>query len=212
MNNHLLIQAGTVFMGFFAIMNPLANTPIFLGLTDDLSKSERQKVALRAVAIAFLIVVVFALSGQFVLKMFGITLAAFRLAGGILIFMVGSHMLTGGSSSPIHSQVDAEGDVDEQVRLGIAVSPLAMPIMAGPGTIATTISFSSSGSLESGLVTIACFAALCLLTYFCFVWGENLVGRIGSEAISAVSRIMGLILAVIGVQMAVDGIKQAFLL
>jgi len=125
------------------------------------------------------------------------------------IFTVGNHMLTGGSS-PVHSPADDESNTQKQSRLGVAISPLALPILAGPGTIATAVGFSAGGSLLSATLPWAALRC-CVRSPMCALCGDGcLVSWLGAEAIGALSRIMGSILAVIGVQMAVDGIKQAF--
>ena len=204
----LLVHAATVFMGFFAIMNPIANTPIFLGLTDGCDRQMKKAVALRAVALAFLLILIFSLAGKLIFHLFGISLAAFRLTGGILVFFIGYHMLQGNQSS-MHSPGDEENGGSKKDPLSIAVSPLALPILAGPGTIATAMNFSAQwGNLRVG-ITIAAFAVLCIITYLFFVSGQKLVEYIGEGAIKVITRMMGLILAVIGMQMMIEGIYGA---
>ncbi|MBN1006738.1 MarC family protein [Amphritea sp. ZJ14W] len=110
----------TVFMAFFAIMNPVANSSLFIGLTDDFDNRTRRLIALRSVIVAFLIVAVFAIGGRQIFAMFGITLPAFRIAGGIMIALIGYHMLQGEHSS-IHtpSSSDNEKSVDSSVDISI---------------------------------------------------------------------------------------------
>ncbi|MCK5011458.1 MAG: NAAT family transporter [Deltaproteobacteria bacterium] len=204
----LIIQAATVFMGFFAIMNPIANTPIFLGLTDGYDRQTKKAVALRALALSFLIILVFCLAGKLFFHLFGISLSAFRITGGILVFMIGYHMLQGQQSS-MHSSGDEESGSSNKAALDIAVSPLALPILAGPGTIATAMNYSAKGGLANVSITIAAFAVLCFITYAFFISGQKLVEYIGESAIKAITRMMGLILAVIGMQMLIEGIYGA---
>jgi len=204
----IMIHAATVFMGFFAIMNPIANVPIFLGLTDDDDEQTAAAVALKSLVLAFLIVTVFAIAGKTIFELFGITLPAFRITGGLVVSLIGYHMLQGIQSSVHHLD---EGDKQgySEAALSVAVSPLAMPILAGPGTIATAMNFSVGGIIELA-VTIAVFAILCVITYVIFVFGKKFVAFIGTSALGAITRMMGLILAVIGVQMVVDGLNGAF--
>jgi len=204
----LIVHATSVFMGFFAIMNPIANTPIFLGLTDGYDRQTKKTVALRAVALAFLLILIFCLAGKLIFHLFGISLAAFRLTGGILVFLIGYQMLQGDQSS-MHSPSDEESGSSKKDPLSIAVSPLALPIMAGPGTIATAMNYSAHGGLTKVSITIAAFAVLCIITYAFFVSGQKLVEYIGEGAIKAITRMMGLILAVIGIQMVIEGIYGA---
>ncbi|MDP8255075.1 MAG: MarC family protein [Candidatus Alcyoniella australis] len=207
--HELVLFTTTVFMGFFAIMNPLANTPIFLGLTEDLDDRERKIVALKSVLIALLVVGLFSVLGRAVFKMFAITLPAFRVAGGVLVFLVGYHLLNGRESNvqTPHAQDIADS---EESKLSVAISPLAVPILAGPGTIATAMNFAAKADALHVGVVLAAFAVMCLITYLSFVFGEELVRYIGKGAIKAIGRLMGLILAVIGTQMLLNGISGAF--
>jgi len=204
----LIIHTATVFMGFFAIMNPIANTPIFLGLTDGYDRQTTKAVAFRALAISFLIILVFCLAGKLFFHLFGISLSAFRITGGILVFLIGYQMLQGQQSS-MHSHSDEERGSINKAALDIAISPLSLPILAGPGTIATAMNYSAKGGLANVSITIAAFAVLCFITYAFFVYGQKLVGYIGESALKAITRMMGLILAVIGMQMLIEGIYGA---
>ena len=197
----------TVFLAFFAIMNPVANTPVFIGLTDGDTAAVKRQVAFKALLIAFVIVLVFCLFGRMLFELFGITLPAFRIAGGVLVALVGFQMLHG-APSRVHHPGD-EGSAADDSALGVAVSPLAMPILAGPGTLATAMNFSATGNTTEIIITIAMFAVLCLITYVFFVAGQRLVGLIGKNGINVVTRLMGLILAVIGTQMAIVGLHAA---
>ncbi|MCG8587387.1 MAG: MarC family protein [Pirellulales bacterium] len=202
-----LLHAGTVFMGFFAIMNPVANTPVFLGLTAEDDEATRRLVARNAIALTFVIIVVFCAAGRLIFELFGISLAAFRVTGGLLVFLIGYHMLQGEQSS-VHAPSEADRDDAREAELSVAISPLAMPILGGPGTIATAMNFASKGGVEMIAITVAAFFVLCVITYFFFVSGERLVRYIGKSAINAITRMMGLILAVIGTQMVIDGVKD----
>ena len=201
----------TVFMGFFAIMNPISNVPIFLGLTDEDDRQTAASVALRSLLLAFLIVALFAVAGKLIFELFGVTLPAFRITGGLIVFVIGFHMLQGNQSS-IHHPHEANKQTSRKAALSVAVSPLAMPILAGPGTIATAMSFSAGGGLLNVMVTILAFAVLCVITYLFFVFGAKFVTYIGSSALGAITRMMGLILAVIGTQMVIAGMHGAFAL
>ncbi len=203
------LHAVTVFMGFFAIMNPVANVPIFLGLTSDDDRATTRAIARRSLLLAFAIVAVFAITGKVIFDMFGIGLPAFRIIGGILVALIGFHMLQGNQSAIQHPS-DEDKQQSREAALGVAVSPLAMPILAGPGTIATAMSFSSGGGILPVAVTIAMFAVLCAITYVCFVFGEKLVKYLGASALGVITRMMGLILAVIGTQMVIAGLHGAF--
>ena len=204
MTSDLVIFATKVFFGFFAIMNPIANTPIYLGLTQGMEKPIKKKIAIKGVLTAFLIVAIFCVAGRLIFHLFGLTFPAFRIAGGILVFFVGFELIRG-HTSKVESH---EGEASE--KLGLAISPLAIPIMAGPGTIATAMNFVSDGSITQIVVTTVIFAFMCVITLALFLLGERVTQLLGENVIKVVGRLMGLILAVIGVEMIIAGIQGAF--
>ena len=116
------------FLGFFAIMNPIANTAVFIGLTSSCSTEQKKKIALKALITTFIIIAIFILVGNIIFKFFGITLPALRVAGGILIFLVGYDMLNN-KKSEMHS--DDEKNLSNEDVLNIAITPLAVPLLAG---------------------------------------------------------------------------------
>lgn len=216
--HQIILFAGTVFMGFFAIMNPFANTPVFVALTknqDD--EAVKRKIALKAVFVAFVIVTIFCIAGQLIFKLFGITLPAFQITGGILLFVVGMHMLNGRNSSVQHPSTGShKREVQKKVENAdedVAISPLAMPILAGPGTISTAMNFVGASTKMNPVVhiatVVAIFAIMCLISFIFFVSAEKLVAFVGKGMINIISRIMGLILAVISVQMLIAGLNNA---
>jgi multiple antibiotic resistance protein len=205
--DHPLTLFGSAFAGFFAIMNPIANTPIFLGLTEEMDEKTTRGVAFDSVCIAFLIVAAFCIGGNFLLHLFGITLSSFRIAGGLLVALVGYHLLQGGGHSPVQKPKPSELEAkEEDSGMGIAVSPLGMPLLAGPGTIVTAMSFAGGGSPQRVGIVLVAFLMICMLTYFCFIGGEKLTRFLGKNLVLVVSRLMGLILSVIGTQMVIEGI------
>jgi multiple antibiotic resistance protein len=199
--NQLIEHAVTIFMAFFAIMNPVANTAVFAGLTGNQSKQEKAQIASKSLVLTFVIIVIFSVLGKSIFHLFGITLPALRIAGGFLVFLVGYHMLHG-SGSKLHT-ADANDDSD------VAVSPLAVPLLAGPGTISTAMNYSASGGWVGIGITISMFLALCLITYICFIYSAKILAAFGENGLNIVTRLMGLILAVIGVQLLISGIKSA---
>jgi len=207
---HDLIAHGlTVFFGFFAIMNPIANTPVFISLTAADDKATARLVARNALVLTFVLVALFSILGRAIFELFGITLPAFRITGGVLVALIGYHMLQGSPSTVQHPQA-AEKSLDRDTELSVAVTPLAVPMLAGPGTIATAMNFVADGGVAPILVTLGAFLTLCLITYCCFIGGGRMVQYLGKSGLNLVTRLMGLILAVIGVQMLVTGLKGAF--
>ncbi|WEM43743.1 MarC family protein [Photobacterium sp. DA100] len=208
----LLTVSVTVFMGFFAIMNPIANTAVFIGLTSAQTRQQQRATAFKALVTAFCIVAAFSLLGKGIFHVFGITLPALRISGGILVFLVGYHMLQGSSSSMHRHQEEDNQSKTVSEDQDVAISPLALPILAGPGTIATAMNYSAAGGFLSIAVTISAFAVLCLISLVCFIYGQKLVSVLGDNGISIVTRLMGLILTVIGMQMGIQGIHDAIAL
>jgi multiple antibiotic resistance protein len=195
-------------MGFFAIMNPVANTPVFLGLTAEDDSETRKAIAAKGLMLAFIIVAIFSVGGKYIFELFGITLPAFRITGGILVFQIGLHMLHG-EQSKVHHPGKDPAPKSRAAQLSVAVSPLAVPILAGPGTIATAMSFVAARGFMHLAITMGAFGLLCLVSYAFFVSGEKLIKYIGENAVNVVTRMMGLILAVIGMQMLIEGIHGA---
>ena len=203
--NELLQYSLTVFIGFFAIMNPIANVPVFLSIVQDADASAKKRISKKATITAFFIVLIFAILGKFIFEIFGITIPAFKITGGILVFYIGFEMLQSKKSSVKHLEHIA---VDEN----IAISPLAIPILSGPGTIVTAMNYVTNADFLHIGIVILIFAFICYLTYFAFSSSEFIVRKIGNNIITVIGKIMGLIIAVIGVNMVIEGIKIAFIL
>ncbi|GLR16524.1 MarC family protein [Portibacter lacus] len=193
----------TVFTGFFAIMNPIANVPIFTSLVQGADTEKQKEIASKSTLIAFIIVVSFVILGQFIFELFGITIPAFKITGGILIFYVGFEMLQSKKSSVKHLK---SPNIDED----IAISPLAIPILAGPGTIVTATNYVTDADFVQTFIVVGVFGLMCVITYFVFILSEKLVKLVGNNFISVVGKIMGLIIAIIGTNMIIEGIKITF--
>lgn len=198
-----LTFALTVFTGFFAIMNPIANTPVFLGLVDGEDEASRRRIAKKSTITAFIIVFIFVILGKYIFEIFSITIPAFKITGGILVFYVGFEMLMS-RKSKVHG-TDSGADIDS-----VAISPLAIPILAGPGTIVTAINFASGANLIHIAIVTAIFGIMVWLTYTAFRLGEAIVQKLGQNIISVIGKIMGLIIGIIGTGMVTEGIKLSF--
>ncbi len=197
----------TVFMGFFAMLNPIGNIPVFLGMVKEFDERTQNKVALRAVMAAFIIITVFSIFGHIIFQMFGITLPAFQIAGGIIVFIIGFQMLNA-RENPIHAQTQEEKDQMVKAAGEMAISPLGIPLLAGPGTISTAMNFVGvEKSILNVVMVIVIFAIMCGITYFLFLSSRKIAAKISPGILKVVSRIMGLILAVIAVQMLINGIE-----
>ncbi|MBB3698794.1 MarC family protein [Flammeovirga yaeyamensis] len=202
MNEYLTFSL-TVFLSFFAVMNPIANTPIFLGVVEGKSKKEIKHIAKKSTLTAFIIVVVFVIAGKYIFQLFGITIPAFKITGGVLLFYVGFEMLMS-KKSKIHNN-DTEESSDS-----IAISPLAIPILAGPGTIVTAMNQVTDAGYDKIAIVCIVFGVMILLTYLAFILSDRILEKLGANLIAVVGKIMGLILAIIGTDMLVAGVKLAF--
>lgn len=190
-------------MAFFAIMNPIVNIPIFLKITEGLTPEKKRQISKTATLVAFIIVTTFILLGKYIFEIFGLTIPAFKVFGGILIFFIGFEMLQSKKTSINHHEVEP---FDESV----AISPLAIPILAGPGTIVTGMNLVAEANFIQVMVTIIIFGLFVYLTHLAFNYSEYLVRLIGDKYFSIIGKIMGIILGVLGANMFLEGIKMAF--
>ena len=203
----LYLHGITVFMGFFAMLNPIGNIPVFLGMVQDFDKKTQNKVALRATITAFTIIAIFCIFGHIIFRVFGITVPAFQIAGGIIVFIIGFQMLNS-KENPIHAQSSEEKEQMEKIAHDMAITPLGIPLLAGPGTISTAMNFVGvEKSVTNVILVIVIFGIMCLITYLLFISSRVIANKINPSMLKVVSRIMGLILAVIAVQMMINGIE-----
>jgi multiple antibiotic resistance protein len=193
----------TVFLGFFAMLNPIGNTPVFISMVGEADRTVIKKVAFRAVLTAFVIITIFSFFGHLIFRMFGITLPAFQIAGGIIVFFIGYNLLQGKLSGAQHSKIQ----VTLRSYEDMAISPLGIPLLAGPGTISTAMNFVGEGkSFLYTILIVMIFALVCGITYLMFILSKKIADRLSPPIIKVISRIMGLILAVIAVQMFISGV------
>ena len=190
-------------MAFFAIMNPISNLPAYMALVADDSQKISRKIAFRSLLIAFVIVTVFIFSGDFIFKVFGITIVSFRIAGGILVAVIGYHMING-NHSPSYKGMEQQAVNSDP--MSIAISPLAMPLFAGPGTITTALSL-ANGGLRNQLITVVAFAILCVITYLLLRSAKQIAGFLGKNLMKIITKMMGLLLFSIGIQMIIVSVQ-----
>ena len=193
-----------VFMAFFAIMNPISNLPAYMALVADDSQKKKKKIAFRSLLIAFVIVTVFIFSGDFIFKVFGITIVSFRIAGGVLVAVIGYHMING-NHSPSYKGMEQQAVNSDP--MSIAISPLAMPLFAGPGTITTALSL-ANGGLQNQLITIVAFAFLCVITYLLLRSAKQIAEFLGENLMKIITKLMGLLLFSIGIQMIITSVQS----
>ncbi len=203
----LWLHSITVFMGFFAMLNPLGNLPVFLGLVQDFDDKTQKRVALRALLMAFSIVFIFCLFGHIIFRLFGITLPAFQIAGGIIVFIMGYELLIAKDSSFQSQAHQPRKNLAKQAD-DMAISPLGTPLLAGPGTISAAMNFvGEEKSVLNAVLVVVIFGLMCIITYFLFITGRIFAKKVNPGILKVITRLMGLILAVIAIQMLIFGIE-----
>lgn len=193
------------FVTFFTIIDPVGLAPVVIGLTAHLNEGQRRNIITRATIISALIIAFFALVGRFLLDRLGISLYAFNMAGGALLFLVAVDMLFGRASGTRETKTEQEEAV---TREDISVFPLAIPMIAGPGTIATTILYVDlAGSNLFDLLSVAA-AIISALVAAWLVMRSSLwiIRHIGRTGILVLSRILGILLAALALQFILNGI------
>lgn len=188
------------------VMDPLGLVPIFLAITQGIPKAARRQVALRAAVIAAIILAGAALIGDWLLRALSISLPAFRIAGGLLLFSIASEMVFGVRIR--RQSEDAEKAIDEHVR-NISAFPLAIPLMAGPGAITATVLLSGRAAGEPMLLALllGVIVLACLLCLALFLAAERIGTAIGGTVNVVLERLLGVLLAALAVQFVVDGAK-----
>jgi multiple antibiotic resistance protein len=199
-----------VVVSVFAIVDPIGTLPFFVALTDGLPEEDRQVVLRRSVFVLGAVLALFALLGRFLFAIFGFTLAAFEIAGGILLFLVAFDMLQGELTRTKFNPKDREEAAAR--RDEIAVVPLGIPLLAGPGAISTVMIYEGTASGDPWIV-VATFVAILVTacaTFVIFRLGHPILRRLGHTGVMAMTRVLGLILAALGVQFVLNGIAAAF--
>lgn len=206
MSSEILSFSLLAFTSVFFIVNPLGAAPVFLALTDGWEHRDRVRAAGRATLVAAGVLVVFTLTGNLVFKLFGVTLGAFRLAGGILLLKVAMDMLHG---QPTATKSTAEDHREAAAKPDIATTPLGIPQLAGPGSIATVILLPGDPRVPWRLIPVLAAIALTLLVAYLVLRGAERVQRlIGQSGTRIMSKIMGLLIAAVSVEFIAGGVKE----
>ncbi|MBP1911758.1 neutral amino acid NAAT transporter SnatA [Thermococcus stetteri] len=198
--------------GLFAITNPVGAVPVFLSVTHDLSWRERREIASKTSISVVVTLVVFALLGQWIFKFFGSSTDAFAIAGGILLFRMALEMLSGKLSSVKISNEETEEFSEEVVTLEeVAIIPLAIPLISGPGAITTVMLYMAQSMTNLQRLAVILTIVLIGITVWLVLCSANRIkARLGRVGIKVMTRMMGLILTSMAVQMIINGIKGAF--
>jgi multiple antibiotic resistance protein len=200
----------TAFVTFFVIIDPLAIAPFFLSLTHDTSEALRRQMALKATAIAAGVLVVFAVSGDVFLRSLGITLPALRIAGGALLFLLSIDMVFARSSGLRAPTAGEEAEAAH--RADIAVFPLAIPLIAGPGAITSTVLLIGRHASDLGhqMAVMAVLLFVLILNLGVLLTATRFMRVFGVTGVNVVTRVFGIILAALAVQFMLDGLNASF--
>ena len=202
----------TAFVSLFVTLDPIGNVPIFLTITPHNSEAERAAMVTRAVLVVFGVLVLFALCGNLIFRLFGVTIEAFRIVAGLLLLKIAFDMM---EAKPARVRHTPEEDAEGAQRQDVAIIPLAIPLLSGPGSISNVIALTGQAT-KSPKVLIA-FSLLLLaiafnaLIAFIALRSATAITRLLKESgMRILTRVMGLILAAIAVQFVLTGIKDAF--
>ena len=193
----------TSFVTLFVIVDPIGLTPLFAAMTQDMKIKLQRQIATRAIIVAFFILVAFAVFGDAILSFAGISMPAFRIAGGILLFITALDMLFERRTKR------REGQKDEELRDDPSVFPLAIPLIAGPGSIATVILLAGNTNVENSLIwTFGVIAAVLSSVFAMFLTAPLIQRALGKTGINVTTRLLGMLLAALAVQFVMDGIAD----
>lgn len=199
----LLPFALLCFTSFFTLTNPLGTMPVFLTMTQGMTHAERNAIVKRATIVSFLTLMLFTFSGQFLFKFFGISTNGFRIAGGFIIFKIGFDMLQARYSNAKLKEEEVKTYAND-----ISITPLAIPMLCGPGAIANAIMLMDDASdYASKGVLIGIIALVYFITFLILRASTRLVNLMGETGNNVMMRLMGLILMVIAVECFVSGLK-----
>lgn len=188
-----------IFAALFSVINPLGAIPIFVGLTQDDSHAERSRISFWTAVNVFIILLISFFIGQYVLAFFGISIDALRIAGGFIIVNSGFSLLTGKFKKT--RGVNKKVENDAQKRNDIALTPLAIPMLAGPGSISLLIAlYQDYTAIEQKIIACLAMAAVALVIFLMLRSAHYLSRILGASGIVAISRIIGFIVIAIGVQ------------
>lgn len=201
----MLDTAIATFVTFFVVVDPLGVAPIFVALTAHDSAVERRRQARHGVAIAAAVILIFAVGGEPLLRVLGIGMPAFRIAGGLLLLLLGIDMVMARPSG-LRSTTPDEAAEGER-KSDIAVFPLAIPLIAGPGALTSVMLLmgNSAGDLGRQTMTLAIMLVVLAIMLACLLAAGHLLKILGVTGINVVTRVLGLVVAALAVQFMIDG-------
>ncbi len=198
----------SAFVTFLVVIDPPGCAPIFASLTSGAAPAHRRSMAIRSVLIAAGILLFFALLGEDLLDALGISLSAFRIAGGIMLFLIAIDMVF---EKRTERRENRAQEVSASEADDVSVFPMAIPMIAGPGSIASVmLLMARSDGMEESLLVLGALAATLILTLLCLLAAGPLMRMLGHKTEAMLTRLLGVILAALAVQFVIDGISTSF--
>jgi MarC family membrane protein len=197
--------------GLFVILNPFVLIPVFLSLAGDMTKGEKMRTAITTAISVFIIMTGAIFGGKYILTFFGITVNDFRIAGGVLIFLMALSMARAKEAEERYTDKEHAMALQQKEKRSIAVVPLAIPLMAGPAGISLAIIDGAlCSTITSKLILISIMVAISLILWLSIILANEIAKLLGHNGLKVLSRVMGVILLAVSVDFLVEGIRQAF--
>lgn len=196
------------FSAIFFVVDPFGVVPVFIAMTRSDPPEKRRNMALRASLTAFFVLTTFAVAGTLIFRVFGITLGAFKVAGGVLLLLTSIEMLR---AQQQRTRVTPEEEKEGAEKEDVAIFPLAIPLLAGPGSIATVATLmGKAGRILFAVPVIVSIALTCAISYAMLIAAERIQRLLGVTGLSVLNRVIGLIIGAIAVQFMIDGLRDTF--
>lgn len=201
-----------IFLAFVVLINPFAVLTLFLDITRHATMQERRTVALISSLTVFLAIGFFTVAGQSLLHVLGISLGSFRIAGGLLVLLIAISMVNGGGNpAKATAQLPHPNEPKAFTGVAMAVVPLSIPMIIGPGGISTVIIYAADAKGAKGLFAIMAAGLIISIANYLILMGANKVSKfLGDTGLNILNRIMGMLLAAVAVEIIVSGLKEIF--
>lgn len=188
---------------FFTLLNPLGVMPLFMTMTSDLDVVHRRKTAMKATIVSFFTIIGFAMTGQLLFRFFGISVDSLRIVGGVIFFIMGQDML----QARLGNTKITESEMEKHIT-DISITPLAIPMICGPGAITNAIVLMQDAvNMEMKVILITSILIICIITYLVLIAASPIMKVLGETGNKIMLRLMGLIVMVIGVEFFFAGLK-----
>ena len=195
------------FSSLFTLINPIGIVPIFIAMTEEYTKKERDIIAFKSIVFSFFILVLFGIIGEFIFSFYNITIHGFRIAGGILLLKISFDMI---ESKRSRTRTTPKEEKEAEEKDEIAYTPLGIPLIAGPGSIASIMILSSESTTSNNIISLFIALVVVLLaTFLIFKVSKFLSKKFGKSGLRILQRLMGLILMVISIEFILKGIRDS---